>query len=71
MTPSVNSMETSGGETTEWQNKAPTVWPAAQDVGTEFALVMLVQRDLHTHQIYRSWQKSQLIRGDLTSSLSQ
>lgn len=85
MTPSVNSMETSGGEMTEvrkdgslgkdsqtgssllhpqvpnfgfcscspvqWQNKASTVWPAAQDVGTEFALVMLVQRDLHTSNL--------------------
>lgn len=89
MAPSVNSMETSGGETTEvrkdgslgkdsqtgpvsgssllhpqvpsfgfcscspvqWQNKASTVWPAAQDVGTEFALVILVQRDLHTSNL--------------------
>lgn len=32
----------------QWQNKASTMWPAAQDVGTEFALVFLVQRDLHT-----------------------
>lgn len=28
-------------------------------------------KEIFTHQIYRSWQKSQLIRGDLTSSLSQ
>jgi len=33
------------------QNKASTVWPAAQHVGTEFALVMLVQRDLHTSNL--------------------
>lgn len=108
MAPSVNSLETSGGETTEvrkdgslgkdsqtgpvsgssllhpqesnfgfcscspvqWQNKGSTVQPAAQDVGTELALVLLVQRDLHT-SIYRSWLKSQLITRDITSGLSQ
>lgn len=85
-TPSVNSTETSGGETTEVQRdgslrterarrglslapassplrclilllicicsggktKPFAVWPAAQGVGAEFPLVLLVQRDLHT-----------------------
>ncbi|XP_073695623.1 extracellular matrix organizing protein FRAS1 [Garra rufa] len=51
MAPSVNSMETSGGDATEWQNKSLTVWPAAQDVGTEFALVLVVKRDLHTSNL--------------------
>lgn len=31
----------------QWQNKAFTVWPAAQDAGTEFALVLLVKRSSH------------------------
>lgn len=89
MAPSVNSMETSGGEATEvrkdgslrkdsqtgpvsgsslfppqvpnfgscscspvqWQNKGFKVWLAAQDDRTEFALVLLVKRDLHTSNL--------------------
>lgn len=31
----------------QWQNKGFTVWPAAQDVGTEFALVLLEKRSSH------------------------